>query len=131
MVASADDGSPISINRNGGFFKNGRSYAYLKKWEVAASYFWLWEENWPVKPSMRSLAKHVGVEDKWAEKVIDELTATSQLENPSVTKLAKKVPCGVGLDFTLEARGSVSTFSSNQMPVSSQHGLHGKIERLL
>jgi hypothetical protein len=28
-------GSPISINRQGGFYKNGKAYSFTKKWEVA------------------------------------------------------------------------------------------------
>jgi hypothetical protein len=51
---------------------------------------------------MLSLARWVGVTNKWAEKVIDELTATSQLENPDIAKHTQNVSHGVSLDFTLE-----------------------------
>jgi hypothetical protein len=102
MVDPHDIGSPISINQNGGFYELGRSYPLSKKWEVATAYLKMWEDNYPTKPSMSSLARRAGVTDKWARKVIDELTETGQLENPGVTKHAKKVARGVGLDFTLE-----------------------------
>jgi hypothetical protein len=39
MVDRVDVGSPISINRNGGFYKLGKSYSFSKKWEVAATLF--------------------------------------------------------------------------------------------
>ena len=51
---------------------------------------------------MSSLARRAGVTDKWAKKVIEELTKTGQLENPGVRKDAKNVARGVGLDFTVE-----------------------------
>jgi hypothetical protein len=37
------------------------------------------------------------ITDKWAKKVIDELTTTTgQLKNPDVTKQTKNVPHGIG-----------------------------------
>jgi hypothetical protein len=52
---------------------------------------------------MLSLAsRRVSVTGKWAKKVIDELTATGQLESPDVTKHTENVPCSIGLAFTLE-----------------------------
>ncbi len=102
MADGEDIGSPISINRNGGFYENGRSYPLSKKWEVATAYLKLWEDNYPIKPSMSSLARCAGVTDKWAKKVIEELTKTGQLENPGVRKYTKNVARGVGLDLTVE-----------------------------
>jgi hypothetical protein len=102
MDDSEDEGPPITVNKNGGFYELGKSYPFSKKWEVAAAYFRLWEAYWPVKPSMRSLAREVLVDDKFAKKVINELTATGHLQNPSITKLSKNVRRGVGLNFTLE-----------------------------
>ena len=102
MADHAGNGSPISVNGNGGFYELGRLYPLSKKWEVATVYLKLCEDNYPTIPSMSSLARHAGVSDKWAKKVIDELIETGQLENPNITKHDKKVPCGVGLDFTLE-----------------------------
>jgi hypothetical protein len=46
-------GLPISINK---------AYSFTKEWEVAVVYFWLWEDNWPTKPTnMVSLAREAGV----------------------------------------------------------------------
>jgi hypothetical protein len=45
---------------------------------------------------MLSLARCAGVTDKWAKKVVDELSYRSG------HKTKKKVSHGVGLDFTLE-----------------------------
>jgi hypothetical protein len=39
MADHAGIGSPISVNRNGGFYEVDRSYSYLKNWEVAAAFF--------------------------------------------------------------------------------------------
>jgi hypothetical protein len=97
-----DIGSPISVNVNGRFYELGKSYSLLKKWEVVITYLKLWEEKFPMKPSMSSLARCAGVTEKWARKVVDELTKTGQLENPCVTKRAKNVTRCVGLNFTLE-----------------------------
>jgi hypothetical protein len=38
-------GSPISINKQGGLYENGKAYSFTMKWEVAVVYFWLWEDN--------------------------------------------------------------------------------------
>jgi hypothetical protein len=100
MADCVDVGPLISVNINGGFYELGKSYSFSKKCEVAAPFFRLWEDNWPIKPSMSSLARCVGVTNNWAKKVIDELTKTGQLVNPDVTKNAKNVPLVVGLEFT-------------------------------
>jgi hypothetical protein len=95
-------GSPISVNSNGGYYEHGRSYSFSKKWDVAVAYLDLWEQNWPFKPSMRGLARHVRVSNKYATRVIHELTVKGHLQNPAVTKLNKNVVRGVGLDLTPE-----------------------------
>ena len=41
-------GSPISVNRYGGFYENGKEFLFSKKWDVAVVYFRLWEANWPI-----------------------------------------------------------------------------------
>jgi hypothetical protein len=54
-------GSPISINRQGGFYENRKSYSFTKKWEVAV-FFSLWEDSWPTKPTnMVSFTSKAGV----------------------------------------------------------------------
>ena len=102
-MADCDDmGSPISVNQSGGFYELGKLYLLSWKWEFATAYLKLWEDNFPMKPSMSSLVRRAGVTDKWARKVVDELTKSGQLKNPCVTKHNKNVARGVGLDFTLE-----------------------------
>jgi hypothetical protein len=81
MADRAGVGSPIFVNTSGGLYEVGRLYSYSKKWEVAAVFFRLWEENWLVKPSMSSLSKRAGVTDKWAKRVVDELTTTTGLSS--------------------------------------------------
>jgi hypothetical protein len=39
MADSPGLGSPISINKQGGFYENGKSYSFMKKWEVAVVFF--------------------------------------------------------------------------------------------
>ena len=95
-------GSPISVNRYGSFYKHGKEYSFSKKWDVAVVYFRLWEANWPLQPSMASLAKHARVNRKYATKVINELTVTGYLINPSATKGNKNQARGCGLGLTLE-----------------------------
>jgi hypothetical protein len=102
MADPPDLGSPISVNRYGGFYECGKHYSFSKKWEVATAYFHLWEANWPHEPTIISLSRHAGVSRGYATKVVDELTVTGQLKNPSVTKKDKNIARGVGLDFTLE-----------------------------
>jgi hypothetical protein len=73
-------GSPISINGQGGFYKNGKAYSSTKKWEVAVVFVWLWEDNWPTKPTnMVSLARKAGVSPRYVRKVLEELTVTGCL----------------------------------------------------
>jgi hypothetical protein len=36
-----DLGSPISINRQGGFYENGKAYSFTKNWEVVVVVFLL------------------------------------------------------------------------------------------
>jgi hypothetical protein len=79
-----DLGSPISINRYGVFYEFGKHYPLSRKWEVAVEFFRLWEYNWPNKPSIASLAKNVHVSWYYANKVINELTVTGHLANPTV-----------------------------------------------
>ena len=86
MVVSTNLASRIRCQRN------GKLQLPLK----------LWEDNFPTKPSMSSLARRAGVTDKFARKVVDELTESGELESPCVTKFNKNVDRGVGLDFTLE-----------------------------
>ena len=97
-----DLGSPISVNRYGGFYKHGKHYSFSKKWEVTAAYFRLWKANWPNEPTIIGLSKQANMSRKYARKVIEELTVTGQLKNPCVTKKEKNIARGVGLDFTLE-----------------------------
>jgi hypothetical protein len=51
---------------------------------------------------MFNLARQAGVSHHYAKKVVEELTMTGCLHNPSVTKLQKNVTCGISIDFTLE-----------------------------
>jgi transposase len=102
MDDPADIGSPISVNRNGGFYEHGKNYGFSRKWEVAAVYFRLWEDNWPIKPKIRFLSRHAGVSQGYANKIVQELTTTGGLKNPCATKMGKNVARGVGLDLSLE-----------------------------
>ncbi len=103
MDDAPDLGSPISVNRYGGFFEHGKQYPFAKKWEVASVYFRLWEDNWPVQPTnILEIARKSNVSHFYAKKVVDELTTTGCLRNPCVTKLDKNVTRGIGLDFTVE-----------------------------
>jgi hypothetical protein len=98
----SDLGSPISINRYGGFYEHGKQYSFSKKWEVTATCFRLWEANWPNARMINSLSKHASVSPKYATKVIEELTITGHLKNPCATKTDKNIARGVDLNFTLE-----------------------------
>ena len=82
MDEPADLGSPISVNRNGGFFENGKNYGFSKKWEVAAVYFRMWEDHWPVKPTLRGLSRRASVSCWYAKKVVEELTINGYLKTP-------------------------------------------------
>jgi hypothetical protein len=58
MVDRDDIGYPISVNVKGGFYEHSKSYTFSQKWEVATTYLKLGEDNFPMKPSMSSLARH-------------------------------------------------------------------------
>jgi hypothetical protein len=103
MDVPPDLGPPISTNKDGGFYENGKQYSFAKKWEVASVFLRLWNENFPEEPTnMRELARQSKVSPGYARKVVNELSTTGQLRNPCVTKLEKRVARGVALDFTIE-----------------------------
>jgi hypothetical protein len=69
MEDTSDLGSPISINRSGSFYKQGKEYLFAKKWEVAPVSSCLWETDWPVGPTnMRELARKSNVSAYYARR---------------------------------------------------------------
>ena len=65
-------------------------------------YFRLWENDWPIKPTIRRLAKHAGVSCYYGRKVVQELDEFGCLQNRLAAKMDKNVARGCGLDLTLE-----------------------------
>jgi hypothetical protein len=103
MEDAPDLGPPISVNRSGGFYEQGKEYPFAKKWNVASVVSHLWEANWHVEPTnMQELAHKSNVSAYYVKKVVHKLTTTGCLRNPCVTKLEKSVSRGVGLDFSVE-----------------------------
>ena len=83
------------VNSNGGFYHPGRLYDLRTKMHVGHAYVSLFQENYPIRPSIRAVAKKAKVDRAYASKVIDELVLTGTLIDPDTIKqqrLAERVP---------------------------------------
>jgi hypothetical protein len=76
----------ILPNGNGGSYHPGQPYNLVRKREVGEAFLTLWADNYPMQPSIRSVAQEARVGWNYASKVIEELLDTGDLVDPELTR---------------------------------------------
>ena len=80
----------ILPNVNGGSYHPGQAYNLIRKREVGNAFLTLWAGNYPIQPTVRSVAQEAHVGWKYASKVIDELLETGDFVDPRLTRPNQK-----------------------------------------
>lgn len=89
----------MAVNRFGGMYKNGAAYGMSKKMEILCAYKELKRKVDPDPGQQKAvswlaLAKKVGVDDKYAKKVVIKYLTEQSIRDP--WKIKRLQPCGVG-----------------------------------
>ena len=76
-------------NEMGGFYKRGDRYPYAKKKEVVVTYFRLWEQSFPRRPSYLQVSRQTKIGRTTVRKFILEFEETGELRDPDEAKMKK------------------------------------------
>ena len=76
-------------NELGGFYKPGDTYPHTKKMEVVTTFFDLWAQSFPNRPSISSVSRAAKVSRGTVRKFITEFEETSEIKDPDEEKVAK------------------------------------------
>lgn len=77
-------------NRNGGFYHPGDYYRFEKKLEVVETFFRLWEESFPHRPTYTSVATQCKVCHNTVRKYLQEFEETGTVSDPQERMVVKK-----------------------------------------
>ena len=78
-------------NVNGGYYHRGDSYPFAKKTEIVETFFNLWEDKFPTRPSYSSIAKLTKVSHPTVKKFIEEFEEQGFITDPMEDKVMRKV----------------------------------------
>ena len=77
-------------NTNRGFYHRGDSFSHEHKTEIVTAYFELWEKDFPQKPSLSELARHVKASRKGVTNCIREFELTGSILDPKEKLILEK-----------------------------------------
>lgn len=92
----------VHPNRNGGYYHPGCRYEFTKKMSVGSAYLELWQEFYPIEPSINAVAKRAKVGWNYADRVVTELQHTGTLIDPLTYGDRTRFSLGVGECLSVE-----------------------------
>ena len=66
-------------NKNGGYYKNGDAYTYPQKVAVVSTFFDMWQDAYPERPTFSAVARKAKVSRMTAKKYIEEFELLGNL----------------------------------------------------
>ena len=76
-------------NEVGGYFKRGDGYPHPRKMEVVTTFFRLWAESFPKRPSMCAVSRATKIGRTTVTKFIHEFEETGEISDPDKKKWKK------------------------------------------
>ena len=94
MHTNNKDGRPKDVKgsyrkQSGGFLYKGRHILFCKKKEVVVTYFRLWEQSFPRRPSYLQVSRQTKIGRTTVRKFILEFEETGELRDPDEAKMKK------------------------------------------
>ena len=78
-----------STNEVGGYYKRGDCYPYARKKEVVDTFFRLWQQSYPHRPSYCAVARHTKIGRTTVKKFIEEFEENGFITDPDEVKMQK------------------------------------------